>query len=363
MSRNAAKHILIAPLDWGLGHTTRCVPILHRLVETGHRPVFAGTEWQQDYIRKTLPGLETLQLPGYDIRYNQPGERFAFAMLRQVPGLLARVRAEHNWLKELLQRRSFDGVISDNRYGLFHKGLPSVILTHQLRIQTGMGARADGLLQSVHYRMLQRFDQIWVPDIEENGGLGGSLSHPDRLPKNCRYIGLLSQMDTAPVGGAAPGLLVLLSGPEPQRTVLSDQLWRQVVQRGERTYFVEGAEATRRPEDIPGHIQYFGRLTRKALQPLLQAATGVWCRSGYSTLMDLMALGKQAVVIPTPGQTEQEYLGSSLHEKGLCYCLSQDQVEQGAIFSRIASFPFLKPFGKDDFNHYQSVLTQWIDTC
>ena len=135
-------------------------------------------------------------------------------LLQQVPAILKAVRQEHEWLQEIVKEYAIDAVISDNRYGLQHKEVPCVIMTHQLNVITGMGDAADGVLRGVHYKYLERFNECWVVDREKDG-LGGKLSHPKGLPDNAKYIGLLSQVENTTVG--QDYLLILLSGPEPQR--------------------------------------------------------------------------------------------------------------------------------------------------
>lgn len=328
MSSANCKTILIAPLDWGLGHTTRCVPLIGYMQQQAHHIIFAGNEWQQAFIDKTFPGIETIHLEGYNVNYGKSGRNFRLSIFAQIPHLVKAIRKEQQWLHERLEARKIDAIISDNRYGLWHPTVPSVIMTHQLRVITGFGAGADNVFQKLHYKFLNRFRECWVVDNKENGSLAGRLSQPRVLPHKTSYIGLLSQfagMNTQ--GGVAPYLLVLLSGPEPQRTILSKLLWEQVLNYKGKVVFVEGNNAADTPQAIPNHITYHKQLTRASLLPLLQQAEMVICRSGYSTLMDLIALHKKALIIPTPGQTEQEYLAKYLHDKKIFYAVSQAQVD------------------------------------
>ncbi|MBS1689987.1 MAG: hypothetical protein JSS96_14755, partial [Bacteroidetes bacterium] len=308
------KKILIAPLDWGLGHTTRCVPIIRYLLSQEQRPVFAGNEWQRNFINKTFSNIETIHLDGYNVRYGKTNSGFLYSLLLQVPRIYKTIRAEHKWLIEKAEEEKFDGIISDNRYGLFHPDIPSIVMTHQLEIQSGMGSMADKSLQKVHYRYLQRFNECWVPDAAGSPNLSGKLGHPNTTPSNTYYIGLLSQLDVMAGSERDNSLLILLSGPEPQRSMLSSLLWEQLYHYTGTVHFVEGSNEAVPPKDIPEHVRYHKQLNRTELLPLLSKAGMVICRSGYSTLMDLLRLKQKAILIPTPGQTEQEYLGRYLHE-------------------------------------------------
>jgi UDP-N-acetylglucosamine transferase subunit ALG13 len=157
-------------------------------------------------------------------------------------------------------------------------------------------------------------------------------------------------------------LLVLLSGPEPQRTLLSQKLWQQVQGYKGEVVFVEGTNAAERPADIPGHISWYGKITKKDLQPLLQNAAVVICRSGYSTLMDLVAMNKKAIVIPTPGQTEQKYLARHLHRDGVFFACSQRNFDLHRALSDVKLFPFKELALRHAFEDHKAVLDNWLKT-
>jgi predicted glycosyltransferase len=223
----------------------------------------------------------------------------------------------------MVKREKIDGVISDNRYGLWHLQKPSVILTHQLGLHTGMGSAADAAVRRMHYRYLNRFSEVWVPDMPGKQNLAGKLSHPGHLLDSVRYIGWLSQFDQPrEAAGKGEHILILLSGPEPQRSILADKLWAQAKLQQQPIVFVEGKEGVNRG-DIPSNISHIALADASTLQPLLEEASLVICRSGYSTLMDLAVFGKPAVLVPTPGQTEQEYLAHMLAAAGIFHTMEQ----------------------------------------
>jgi UDP:flavonoid glycosyltransferase YjiC (YdhE family) len=356
------KQILIAPLDWGLGHTTRCIPLMRHLRASGHSVTLAGNENQRSFIEETFPGIETIHLEGYNVSYGSTAGGFMFSIFKQIPGLLKAIRLEHDWLARITKTRHFDGIISDNRYGLFHSTIPSVFITHQLQVRTGMGDATDGILRNLHYRYINRFRQCWVADLPEAPGLGGSLSHPNVLPARTEYLGLLSQFTPVDDRKAndAKHLLILLSGPEPQRTLLSGFLWDQVKDHEGKVVFVEGSGKAAAPPDIPPQISYYKQLTAGELTPLLQQAEMVICRSGYSTLMDLVAFGKKAILIPTPGQTEQEYLAKKLKAEGRFLSTTQKSFDLQDVLKQAMSFPFKAFNGALDFTKHQEVMDNWI---
>jgi len=361
LTANKAKHLLLAPLDWGMGHTTRCVPLIRHLQAAGHKVTFAGNATQCAFVTKTLP-IDTLHLQGYNITYSRKGSTFALHLLTQIPGILKSIRAEHSWLQQQVALHKFDGIISDNRYGLYHSTVPSVIITHQLRIHTGMGNMADNILQKLHYRFLSRFNECWIPDIAGEPNIAGSLSHPHTLPDNTHYIGPLSQLQK-PSSAVTTGntLLILLSGPEPQRTILAGILWQQAINQRRPVVFVEGSAGCAAPTTIPAHITWHAQVHEGQLQLMLQEAAMVICRAGYSTIMDLLLLRKKAILIPTPGQAEQEYLAQHLFETGVFYTAKQRGFNLTSALENTNSFSYVNSIDPADLQRFIPVLDRWSD--
>src|SRR5690606_17876403 len=185
--------ILVTPLDWGLGHTTRCLSLIDYLIKEGHQVVVAAEGHSAMVLRTNFPELALLPLKGYRITYSKKRQWFVAKLLTQVPKILRAISREYRWLKQQQVIHHFDAIISDNRYGCFLNKVPSVLLTHQLQIQTNLGSGADKLLRLLHYRLLRNFQQVWIVDTVDGGGLSGKLAHPEVLPPQAKYIGLLSQ--------------------------------------------------------------------------------------------------------------------------------------------------------------------------
>lgn len=242
---------------------------------------------------------------------------------------------------------------------MYHPHIPSVIMTHQVLAQSGLGSFIDNMLRGIHYKRLQRFGECWVIDVPGSPNLAGKLAHPDVMPHNAKFIGLLSQIE--PTATSAEHLLVLLSGPEPQRTMLADKLWEQVKHHNGKVVFIEGSDLVTDKGDIPPHIDYHKRITKEVLEPLIAKASLVICRSGYSTLMDLVVLDKKAVLIPTPGQTEQVFLGKHLHKEGMYYCVSQDRFRLDEVLQAVTSFPFVMPALQNPHQQYKAAVDAWLE--
>jgi len=352
--------ILITPLDWGLGHATRCIPVIRYFMEQGCMVTIAASGATALLLKENFPGIPQLQLPGYGITYSRSGRSFAPKIIAQIPKILRAIRRERQWLREMQAVHRFDLVVSDNRYGLKIDGLPSVIMTHQLQIMTGFGPTADYLMRKMHYSLLEKFDACWVVDEPENSGLAGALSHPRKLPANPQYMGLLSQLVP---DGKLPlqtgPLLVLLSGPEPMRGILENKILGQI--RGledHRFHIVAGNPSGAVPAHLPSHVTYATHANARELATALATTPLVICRSGYSTLMDLAMLGKKALLIPTPGQSEQEYLARHLKAQGTAFSIRQAEMD---LKKDIAEALNYKGFEMLAYSARHSLMQQVID--
>lgn len=356
--------ILLAPLDWGLGHVTRCLPLIKHITFLGHKIIFAGNESQCTHAQSVFPELDCLPLEGYNVRYARTRHSLMPKIIAQVPRIKKSIRKEHLWLQETIRRHQIDGVISDNRYGLYSSQVPCVILTHQLQVRSGIGHYADQLLRKVHYRFLEKFNACWVVDTQEDG-LAGSLSHPGKLPKiPTRYIGLLSQCAGKPQGrqdNSQPYILILLSGAEPQRSILADLLWKKALKSDQHIVFVAGSEDADTPSIVPGHISFHKKLSAEHLLIAIRGATMVICRSGYSSVMDLIALKKKAILIPTPGQTEQEYLATQLQQRRIAMKADQDKFDIHTSLINASLFAFTQEDFSTRFVQFRDVLENWLD--
>lgn len=336
--------VLVAPLDWGLGHATRCIPVIRELIRQGAEPCLACAGPTARLLEQEFPGLAIFPLRGYEIRYAKSRTGLFFSMLFQLPRMLASIRRERAWLKELLTREHFDAIISDNRYGLSHPAIPTVFITHQLRILSPLGKWNERILQKLNYRYINQFTECWVPDHATAPGLAGSLSHPDKLPAiPVKYTGPLSRF-TAQDGTEKKGhLLILLSGPEPQRSLLEDKLSKAIAHYAGTADFVRGLPAAQSFIPSTRMLQFHNHLHADALQQKIAEAEYVIARSGYSTVMDLALLGKKSILIPTPGQTEQEYLAGFLQEKKFACSFTQQGFSLDQALETARSFAY-KPF-------------------
>ncbi len=394
--KTADNIVLVCPLDWGIGHATRCVPVIKALQDQGFRVIVAADGRPYEFYRNEYPEVELIRFPGTPIRYsvfkkhdsseelrmtndelrihlrrpfgeaemstikinniaNNPDLQFTkhqspitnhqslitnpqplipnpgmtLTMLATLPRLFHGFRTEHKYLAKLVEETGANLVISDNRYGCWHPKVTSVFITHQLNIQVpGWMRWVRPILKKFIRKSVLRFSECWIPDLEDEGGLSGRLSHCSGLPPNCQFIGPLTrftdlQAETPSLPCPAAEIFVMLSGPEPQRTILEELIIGQLRATTYGAIIAGGRTESQLAEVIDGRIHVFPHLPSVLMKHYIIQANYVICRSGYSTLMDLAALGKSAILIPTPGQTEQEYLANRLDKMNIHHAVAQ----------------------------------------
>lgn len=325
--------ILVAPLDWGLGHAARCVPLIRALLEHGATPVIGADKGPLALLAAEFPQLEQAKIPGMEVRYAR-GKSMAWMLARQFPAMLRQIRAEHAWLEMHRQALQLDAVISDQRFGLHATALASVLITHQLFPFT---PAAQGLARKINLRHIAPFQRCWIPDVPEPPGLAGELSHGPNLPANAHYIGPLSRFENAvpPNTPDAWRVVAVISGPEPQRGMLETMLLQQLQAIDGPHLLVTGRPG--RQESRSGTVDMVGHLPSPDLHAALLHAELIVGRTGYSTLMDLATLGRGALLVPTPGQPEQEYLGRLHGLRGIHMVQDQQHLNIAAALEHPAA--------------------------
>ena len=369
------RRILISPLDWGLGHASRIIPLIDKHLELGDNVIIAGSGMSLNLLKKHFPHLHSIEIPSFTMKYSV-GKSQVWAVAKAFPRLIYYSIREHKALKRIVNKENIDFIISDNRFGLFHKTVPSAYITHQLLIKLPKGwAWMEPFVAFVHRCIINRFTECWVPDFKDmSESLAGELSHPSIMPRNVRYIGTLSRFNELGVRNFAvsesnvqftetlpneskiargseelgisvqtsgePSLLefsrrvddrqgivqpeitseasnlrnlalAILSGAEPQRSIFEDELLAKLqTHPHENIILIQGKVEAEQKVSKVGKVTVYNYMSTEELQEYILKADKIICRSGYSSIMDLHALGKlqNATLIPTPGQTEQEYL-------------------------------------------------------
>lgn len=340
---------IVCPLDWGLGHATRCVPVIRELRLQGFEVEIGCSPLQHAFFAQELPDCILHAAPSYAIRYPTQGWQMPFWLLTEYRRLQKVIHEEQLWIERLCEQRNASLVISDNRFGCYSRHHPSIYITHQLRIAfPRLFQIFEPLGQYWHSTHRRHFHATWVPDFDSAPGLAGKLSH---IPNahNIRYIGPLSRFpnsEAPKMQSPEIDFLALLSGPEPQRTLFEEQVSSVLNSMPGRHQVVRGLPGA--PPFTPHKktsIQWHNHLPTELLVQAINNSRYIICRPGYSTLMDLTQLGAKAIMVPTPGQTEQIYLAHQLAQSGQVATLSQNQFSKESLLQVTANafhLPYLK---------------------
>ncbi|GAA3561099.1 glycosyltransferase [Snuella lapsa] len=344
------KRILVAPLYWGLGHATRCIPIIKALSNYGYTPILASDDNALLLLKKEFPNLIAIELPAYNITYPKNGKHFKLKILKTTPQLIKAINAEKQIVDQIVDTFNIKGIISDNRLGVYSKKAPSVFITHQLNVLSGY---TTWFSTKIHQHFIKKFDSCWVPDTKENINLSGKLGHPKTYEIPTQYIGPLSRFEKKGTS-IVNNILVLLSGPEPQRSILEGILYSALNNYNGRVVFVKGIMEKEQTVDTTKNMTVYNFMTSDLLEKTINESKLIIARSGYTTIMDLAKLNKHAFFIPTPGQTEQEYLAKRLSDQGLAASCSQesftlDKIKGASTYKGLSSIKhktdFVELFG------------------
>ena len=352
--------LLFSPLDWGLGHTTRCIPLLRQFFALGFRIVVACNSTQKRVLGEELAQLEFVPLEGYDVKYSRNPALLRMKITAQLTNILTKVNLENRWVRRYAAENGVSLLVSDNRYGFRHPSVPSIFITHQLAPKTGISARIDRLVQKFLYRYINRFTECWIPDSPSSKNLSGILSHTNNNPAiPVQFIGPLTRFEQLPDAGEEDFLLIILSGPEPQRSLFEKNLLEQLKAVKKKIVFVRGLpETNAMPGQLP-NVEFYNHLSADRLNRVAQQAQLVICRAGYTSLMDMLALKKKMIVVPTPGQPEQEYLAAYLSAKNIVLQCSQQQFNLQHALSMAETFTFNIP--ALDFTAYKEIVSERIN--
>lgn len=317
---NYPNIVLICPLNWGLGHATRLVPIIQKHIKQGDKPIIAASGAALLFLKKEFPNLEYHRFKGINIRYAKK-PFLLMSMAFQMPLFALCIIYEYFKTKQLVRIINPSLIISDNRYGVRHSKVKSIIITHQLFIQLPKAIRwMQKPLHIFTHWLVSKFSECQVPDYEDyESSLSGKLSHGESLPSNIKYTGPLSRfqnmkLENILISTFIPDILIIISGPEPSRTFFEQEMDARFNNTNKTVLVVCGKPDLDNnikegsTKNLPMGITKLNHIKTEHLFILLNKVNKVIARAGYSTIMDLNASGCKAELIPTPGQTEQEYL-------------------------------------------------------
>ncbi len=315
------KRIIVAPLNWGLGHATRCIPIINALIKQNFEPIIASDGNALGLLKKEYPKLKAFELPSYNITYPKKATRFKLKLLKDSPHLLKTIKKEKKTIDALVEAEHISGIISDNRFGVSHKNIPSVFITHQLRVLSGS---TTWLSSKLHQNIISKFDECWVPDHIGTKNLSGDLGHIEGYKHSVKYLGPLSRFKKLDIQ-TKYDLMVLLSGPEPQRSYLEEKLLGDLKHYKGNVLFIKGKIEAEQKKETRDNMLVYNFMTSTELEIAINESDLILSRSGYTTIMDLAKLDKKAFFIPTPGQFEQEYLAKKFTKEVVAPSATQNE--------------------------------------
>jgi len=308
------KKILVAPLNWGIGHATRCIPIINALQRDGFTPIIASDGDALKLLQQEFKDLKSYQLPSYDIEYPKNSRCLKWKLFFHSFSIYKAVKKEHKIVEELIRKEKISGIISDNRFGVRSKKVPSVYITHQIKVFSG---RYSFLTSYFHQKIIKKFDVCWVPDNKEYPTLSGRLSHGIFKIGNLNYVGTYSRFKKLDLKKKYE-LLILLSGVEPQRSLLEKKLIKELEYYKKKTILIRGKVSSSSILKVRNkNITIADFLSLHKLEELINQSELVLCRSGYSSILEMASVNASVFFIPTPGQSEQEYLAKFLQQNNI----------------------------------------------
>ena len=325
---NRKLNILICPLEWGLGHAARMIPVAREFLTLGHNVIIGSGETHAALFKSEVPGLSYIDFPGFRPEYSAVLPQY-LSVLMKVPTLLYHIIRENRRLKTLIKEHQIDIVISDNRFGLWNRQITCVYVTHMPIIPFPRAFRSFEFIgKAFHRYIINKYTICLIPDLPGVKNFSGRLTHGFPLPSNACFTGILSRFageEHKPVTAKdiSRHNTIILSGPEPQRGIFRKKLIELFRDIETPTIIFEGKPGKQNEVEKTGNISFVNHLPGDQMKELILTSDLILTRSGYTTIMELASLNRRAIIIPTPGQTEQEYLAEYLSAKGWFSTVSQ----------------------------------------
>jgi hypothetical protein len=359
--------VLVSPLNWGLGHATRDIPVIHELRRRGHDVTIAACGNALSALKREFPDCRFIEFPDYQAPYSA-GSLFLPKFCAYLPVLLRALATERRTLRHILAQDHYNLIISDNRLGVYSEQIPSLFITHQIHFHFPPIIWPVELFALLLNRMVHpKFDLVIVPDNPPGpGSLAGKLSRP-LLPETFRHIYFAGILATARKQDMAEDLdyLCIISGPEPQRTVFEQTLLPQLPGLPGRKVVLLGSPSHRSVTCPDPHTTIKSYVDTEEKIALLNRARFIICRSGYTTMMELAEVQKRhGLFVPTPGQTEQEYLSAYYQKNGWFLSQSQYHIDLSrdvAAAQPFSGFPVMPSTMQNVRRLYEEVLAAYVE--
>jgi len=353
------KTFLICILNWGLGHASRCIPIIEFLLQKNHKVIVASSGLSLQWLKNELKiKTEFLQLPDYNINYGN-ANLFFFTMMMQIPKILNAINNEKKIINDFINNNEVDLIISDNRFGCYSKEIPSYFLTHQLYIKLNSPYQfLENTLAKLNFHFINKFDRCFIID-EEKSLLSNELSNTT-IKKNkpkikVDFIGALSRIKLKPeiYNQNKKDVLIIISGPEPQRTNFENIIINSIENlKTERNFILIRGSNKSTLQTNNENLEIINLANSETVSEYLNKYQNIICRSGYSTILDLFAINKKAVLVPTPKQSEQLYLAKHLNKKFDFKIMQQQNFDMEKAIDLFDEQAFVKDSNSNSTNNF-----------
>jgi UDP-N-acetylglucosamine transferase subunit ALG13 len=333
------------------------IPLARKLAEMNHKVIIGSGEEHLSLFRTEIPGLSLINFPGFKPGYSRFLPQY-ISILLKTPLLLYNIIAEHYKLRKIILENAVDLIISDNRFGLWNKNVTCVYITHMPLIPFPKPFEfLESIGVALHQKIIKKYSFCFIPDLPGDLCLTGKLSHGLKLSENVRFIGILSRfintdMLQNEILKKSDHTTVILSGPQPQREILRQKLINLLKDKETKTIMFEGNPDKNGNTAMNGNICFYSHLAGPGMREIIASSRNIIARSGYTSIMELVSLNCTALIIPTPGQTEQEYLAKYLSEKGWFNTVGQDELRDDI------SFGPCKPIPYDEINRQSGILLE-----
>lgn len=322
------KNVLICPLDWGLGHTSRIIPIIKKIQKKGHKIFISCSKTQQHFFINEISNYTWIPTASPQIKYNYKRLKLK-DLFKLIPIIFKGIKKDKIKIEQWIKKYNIDLIISDNRYGCYSSKVYSVIITHQIKVKLPQIIKwAELIIHKKIKKLLNRFDRCWIPDVAETPNFAGDLSHKFLINGKFAFIGLLSRFDLHNKMNDdnvySNEVLGIVSGPEPQRTKFAQILLTQMIKLNKPCILVLGNFSTQQTKIKEKNVTIYSYMNTQELYKAIQSSKYIIARSGYSTIMDLICLKRSAILVPTPGQTEQEYLAKYYQSRKMFVIANQN---------------------------------------
>ncbi|NSW44990.1 MAG: glycosyl transferase family 28 [Bacteroidales bacterium] len=346
------KNVLICPLDWGLGHAARVIPIIKRIQNKGHNVFIACSKHQQHFFKNELSNYTWIPCACPAIKYSE-NKLSIFHLLKLIPTILIGIKKDKNKINHWIKKYNIQLIISDNRYGCYSPKAYSVIITHQIKINLPSKVKwAENLLHKQIKRWIYNFNRCWIPDINEIPNFAGDLSMQFSLNGKSAFIGLLSRFDDKAFAELSVEkqyeVIAIVSGPEPQRSIFANILLQQLKELHKPCILVLGDFSKPFSTWHEENVLVYSYMNTKQLFQAIQSSKYIVARSGYSTIMDLISLKRTAILVPTPGQTEQEYLASYYKSRRMFVIAEQNNFKLSESLAELSVYTWMYLYKVND---------------